>query len=81
MEPKPGVAPTTKHLGQLVEQMKRENVKLVLTSPYFDPRHGAFVAKETGAPRRSAGPPVRGQPGTDDYIARVRYNVRQLARR
>jgi ABC-type Zn uptake system ZnuABC Zn-binding protein ZnuA len=79
MEPKPGVAPTTKHLGQIVEQMKRDHVKLVLTSPYFDPRHGAFVAKETGARVVPLAHQCGGQPGTDDYIAMCDYNVRQLA--
>src|SRR5262249_9778002 len=49
MEPKPGVPPTTRHLGEIVDLMKREHVRLILTSPYFDPRHGQFLATETGA--------------------------------
>jgi ABC-type Zn uptake system ZnuABC Zn-binding protein ZnuA len=79
MEPKPGVAPTTKHLGELVEQMKRDHIGLILTSPYFDPRHGAFVSKETGARVVPLTHQCGGHPGTDDYIAMCDYNVRQLA--
>ncbi len=78
MEPKPGVAPTTKHLREVVELMKRDGVKLILTSPYFDPRHGEFVARETGAKVTLLAHQCGGQPGTDDYIAMCDYNVRQL---
>ncbi len=78
MEPKPGVAPTTRHLGQLVEQMKRDKVGLILTSPYFDPRHGEFVASQTGARVVPLTHQCGGRPGTDDYIAMCDYNVRQL---
>jgi ABC-type Zn uptake system ZnuABC Zn-binding protein ZnuA len=79
MEPRPGVAPTTKHLQELVETMKREDVKLILQSPYFDPRHAAFVSKETGAKVVPLTHQVGGRPGTDDYISMCDYNVRQIA--
>lgn len=80
MEPRPGVAPTTRHLQELVEQMTRENVKLILQSPYFDPRHGEFVSRETGAKVVPLAHQVGGRQGTDDYISMCDYNARTLAR-
>jgi len=51
MEPKPGIQPTTRQLGTLVEIMKRDGVKLILASAYYDPRHARFLAGETGPVR------------------------------
>jgi ABC-type Zn uptake system ZnuABC Zn-binding protein ZnuA len=79
MEPRPGVAPTTKHLRELVETMKRDKVGLILQSPYFDPRHAALVSKETGAKVVELAHQVSGRAGTDDYISMCDYNARQLA--
>jgi ABC-type Zn uptake system ZnuABC Zn-binding protein ZnuA len=78
MEPRPGVAPTTKHLQELVELMKRDKVGLILQSPYFDARHGAFVSKQAGAKVVELAHQVGGRPGTDDYISMCNYNMRQL---
>ena len=49
LEPKPGISPTTKHLQALVEMMKAERVKAILSSPYFEIRSAQFVSKNTGA--------------------------------
>jgi Tfp pilus assembly protein PilF len=52
LEPKPGIAPTTSHLEQVVATVKQRGVGLILTSPYFDPRHGRWVAdyvRDSGA--------------------------------
>jgi ABC-type Zn uptake system ZnuABC Zn-binding protein ZnuA len=48
LEPSPGVPPTTKHLGELIGEMKDAGVRVVLTEPYFDQRHGRFVSERTG---------------------------------
>jgi ABC-type Zn uptake system ZnuABC Zn-binding protein ZnuA len=79
LEPKPGISPTTKHLGQLIESMKREGVRLILTAPYFDPRHAAFVSRETGAAIVELAHQVGSRPGADDYLSTCDYNVRALA--
>ncbi len=79
LEPKPGVAPTTRHLQGVIEAMQRDRVRVILTSPYFDPRHAAFVAEQTGAKVVALAHQVGGQPGTDDYVAMCDYNVRRLA--
>ena len=52
MEPKPGVPPTTQHLGTVAQQMRAEQVRLVLANPYYDPRHAQFWPPTPG--RRSS---------------------------
>jgi len=36
VEPRPGIPPTPQHTLDLINEMKRQNVKLVLVEPYFD---------------------------------------------
>lgn len=80
LEPKPGVPPTTRHLQQLIEQMRAEGVKLIFSAAYYDPRHTRFVAEATGARVVEVAHQVGARPGTDDYLAMIGYNVRQLER-
>jgi ABC-type Zn uptake system ZnuABC Zn-binding protein ZnuA len=78
MEPKPGIQPTTKQLGMLVEMMKRDGVKLILASAYYDPRHARFLAGETGAKIANLANQVGARPGTDDYVAMIDYDVKEV---
>ena len=79
LEPLPGVAPTTSHLAEVVERMKADHVKLILSSVYFDPRHAAWVAERTGARIVPLAHQVGARAGTDDYLAAIDANVRALA--
>jgi len=78
LEPLPGIAPTTRHLQEVVERMRAEEVGLILATPYFSPRHAEFVARETGAHVVELAHQVGSRPGCDDYLATVDYNVRAL---
>lgn len=79
MEPKPGVPPTTKHLKALVQRMRAAEVPAIITSAYYDPRHARFLARQTQAEVVPLAHQVGAQPGTDDYLDMVGYNVRRLA--
>lgn len=78
LEPKPGFPPTTKHLADVVALMKSEHVRIVLASAYYDPRHARFVADETGAKVLAMANQAGARPGTDDYVAFIDYDVRQV---
>jgi ABC-type Zn uptake system ZnuABC Zn-binding protein ZnuA len=78
LEPKPGIAPTTRHLAALVGQMKALDVKGILAVVYFDSRHARFVAENTGAKVIELAHQCGSRPGTDDYLSMVEYNVAQL---
>jgi ABC-type Zn uptake system ZnuABC Zn-binding protein ZnuA len=79
MEPKPGITPTTKHLGELIGQMRAEHVRGLLAAAYYDLRHARFLAANTGVPIAAMANQAGSRPGTDDYLAFVDYNVRQVA--
>jgi ABC-type Zn uptake system ZnuABC Zn-binding protein ZnuA len=78
LEPKPGIAPTTRHLAVVVERVRQEGARLILASPYFDPRHARFVSERTGAKVVEMAHQPGAREGTDDYLATVDYNVRQV---
>ena len=49
VEPKPGIPPTPSHTLELINTMKRENIKLILVEPYFDLRTPNSIAQATSA--------------------------------
>lgn len=79
MEPKPGITPTTRHLNELVRLMKERNVKVVMSSPYFDEEYAAFLVRHTGARAVVLAHQVQALPEAKDYISTVDYNVAALA--
>jgi zinc/manganese transport system substrate-binding protein len=50
LEPLPGIPPSTAHLVQLVDQMKRQPAKIIVYSSYNDPRAAEFLSQRTGIP-------------------------------
>jgi ABC-type Zn uptake system ZnuABC Zn-binding protein ZnuA len=78
LEPIPGLSPTTKHLQVIIDMMRAQKIKVILSSPYFDPRHAQFVAKNTGAKIANLAHQVGARPGTDDYLSMIDYDVRQV---
>ncbi len=77
-EPRAGVAPTARHLEKIVATMKAEQIRAVISTPYFSPQHAAFVAEQTGARIAAFAHQVGARPGCDGYIQTVGHNVREL---
>jgi zinc/manganese transport system substrate-binding protein len=50
LEPKPGIPPTPTHLAELIDEMKRNPAKLVVYSPYNDPRAAEFLSQRANIP-------------------------------
>lgn len=50
LEPKPGLPPTTAHLGELLARLEREPAKAVVRSAYSDPRPAQWIAERARIP-------------------------------
>ena len=50
LEPRPGIPPTPAHLAGLVEQMKRSPARVIVYSPYNNPRAAQFLSERSGVP-------------------------------
>ena len=75
VEPRPGIPPTPVHTLQLIEMMKRENVKILIMEPYFDSKTPNSVGAATGAKVLVLTPSVGGEKGTEDYFKLFDYDI------
>jgi len=79
MEDRPGIPPSPGHLARLIQQMRQDNVKVVLVEPWNDRKLAERVAQEAGAKAFVMASSVGAVKGADNYIAAVDYNIRLLA--
>jgi ABC-type Zn uptake system ZnuABC Zn-binding protein ZnuA len=75
VEPKPGIPPSPQHTLDLIAEMKRQNVKLMLIEPYFDLKTPNSIARATGAEVVVVPPSVGGVKEVTDYIKLFDYDV------
>jgi len=78
VEPRPGIPPTPQHTLDLIGEMKRQNVKLILVEPYFDLKTPDSIGRATGAEVLVMPPSVGGVKEASDYIALFDYDVNLL---
>ena len=92
VEPRAGIPPSAAHTRDLIEEMRRQNVRILLAEPYFDLRTPNAIARETGARVLVMIPSVGGVKEATDYfklfehnldllIASIRANAREAAAR
>jgi zinc/manganese transport system substrate-binding protein len=79
VEPKPGIPPSPSHTLDLIQEMKRQNIKIILVEPYFDLKTPNAISRETGAKVLVMPPSVGGVKGTEDYLSLFDYDVKLLA--
>ncbi len=75
LEPKPGIAPSTGHLGELIRDAPAAGVKLVFTAPGFDPKSAQFVAEKLGLPLLTLAHEVGATAAAVDYVAMIDADV------
>jgi zinc/manganese transport system substrate-binding protein len=78
VEPKPGIPPTPQHTLDLINDMKKDNVKLVLVEPYFDLKTPNAIGRETGAEVLVMLPSVGGNKEVTDYFKLFDYDLNLL---
>ena len=78
VEPKPGIPPTPSHTLDVINTMKRENIKLILVEPYFDLRTPNSIAQATGGTVVTLMPSVGGEKTVTDYFKLFDYDVNLL---
>jgi ABC-type Zn uptake system ZnuABC Zn-binding protein ZnuA len=79
VEPRPGIPPSPSHTLDLIQEMKRQNVKLILVEPYFDLATPESVARATGGKVLVMPPSVGGVKEAVDFFALFDYDVTLLS--
>jgi zinc/manganese transport system substrate-binding protein len=80
IEPRPGIPPTPSHTIELVNQMKREQVKIMLIEPYFDLKTPNSIAGMVAGKVVVMMPSVGGKPEITDYFKLFDYDIGLLTR-
>ena len=75
IEVKAGIDATPRHITELIEMMKKENVKVVVREPQFPEKLPKEVAARTGAELIKLPIMVGGVPEATDYIAMMDYII------
>jgi zinc/manganese transport system substrate-binding protein len=78
VEPRPGIPPTPSHTLELINMMKRDNVRIILVEPYFDLKTPNAIARETGAQVVVMPPSVGGEKEITDYFKLFDYDLALL---
>src|SRR3984893_5941409 len=75
VEPRPGIPPTPQHTLDLINEMRQQNIKLVLVEPYFDLKTPNAIGRETGAQVLVMPPSVGGLKEVTDYFKLFDYDI------
>lgn len=78
VEPRPGIPPSPGHTLDLIQEMKRQNIKVILMEPYFDQKTPNSIAAQTGAKVLVLPPSVGGEKTITDYIKLFDFDVNML---
>ena len=78
VEPKPGIPPSPQHTLDLINEMKRQNVKIMMIEPYFDLKTPNAIGRDTGAQVLVMPPSVGGVKEIGDYFKLFDYDITLL---
>jgi len=68
VEPKPGIPPSPKHIEELVQEMRKNDVKVLLAANYFDENKVRTICNKVGAEPVIVPMFVNGAPGTENVF-------------
>lgn len=71
IEPKPGIPPTPKHILEVIDIIKKEKIKIILSENFYDTKKVMHVAEKTGARAVIVPTYVGGETGADTYFKLV----------
>ncbi len=80
VEPRPGIPPSPGHTIDLIAEVKRQNVKILLVEPYFDLKTPQSIGRETGAKVLVLPPSVGGEKEITDYFKLFDYDIDLLVK-
>jgi len=67
VEPKPGIPPTPRHVEEILNLIREQDVKVILFANYFDPAKPMIIAERTGATAVVVPMSTGGEPGVESY--------------
>jgi ABC-type Zn uptake system ZnuABC Zn-binding protein ZnuA len=78
LEPKPGIPPSPSQLAKVINEMKRENMKVIITSPYFTAESADLVARNVDGKVVTLATSVGADESIKTYFDLFDYNVGKM---
>ena len=78
MEPKPGIPPTPSQLVKVIKEVKANNIKVIISSPYFTRSSSDVVAKQTGVKELTLATSVGAFDPIKNYFDLFDYNIEKI---
>jgi zinc/manganese transport system substrate-binding protein len=78
LEPKPGIPPTPGQLAKVIGEIKRDNIKVIISSPYFTTESADLVARQTGAKVVVLATSVGADKSIKNYFDLFDYDINKL---
>lgn len=78
LEPRPGVPPTTEHLGELLRKLKKRPADAIIHAAYQSPRSAHWLSQRTGIPVVKLPFTVGGIEGVDTLFDLYEETLRRL---
>jgi zinc/manganese transport system substrate-binding protein len=78
LEPKPGIPPSPSQLLKVINEMKRDHIKIIVISPYFTTESGELVARNSGGKLVTLATSVGANDRIKTYYDLFDYNIAQL---
>ena len=78
MEPKPGIPPTPSQLVKVIKEVKANNIKVIISSPYFTTSSSDVVAKQTGVKELTLATSVGAFDPIKNYFDLFDYNIEKI---
>src|SRR5438045_8733030 len=78
MEPKPGIPPTPSQLVKVIREIKSNNIKVIISSPYFTTSSSDVVTKQTGTKALTLATSVGAFDGIKNYYDLFDYDIKKI---
>jgi zinc/manganese transport system substrate-binding protein len=78
LEPKPGIPPTASQLAKVISKMEKENIKVIINSPYFQAKSADLVARKTGGEVVTLATSVGAFESIKNYYDLFDYNIKKI---
>lgn len=78
LEPKPGIPPSPSQLVKVIDQVKENDIKVIIISPYFTNKSAKVVARETGVEVVVFATSVEANTEANNYFDLFDYNIKKL---
>ena len=78
IEPKPGIPPSPSHLVKLIRQIRNDQIKVIIVSPYFNAKPANVISAKIGGRVVKMAPSVGAFDEVKDYFDLFDYNLKNL---